>query len=242
MSRPTKRKRTTPKIEDIDPSGDMVIAVGTDSLERHFRVSKQRLSDFSPAFKTKLDRFFAKGQKWLTADDPMRLPQDDPFCMSQIFSVAHSCDYAGSFYQHEYFGSMIVACHKYECITPFRFHLNAILRGWEWGFSRYRGRVIDANGNPYCEPYHYPDEDTDGDTDGGTDGGTDERVPSLVWQRVEASEMLAGAFLLDNAPVFQRILHQIFKEGDSRYLRARYFDGWEAALLPDWYQGLLPNP
>lgn len=121
---------------EIDPTGDMFIEVGT-PFSWLFRVSKERLTSVSPAFKTMLGPDFAEGKRVHTANAPLKLPEDNSAGMEELFNIAHFHDQPSPSSRAMNLSQLLVACDKYGCIHVFRFQLNAVLERWATEFFDY---------------------------------------------------------------------------------------------------------
>ncbi|KXT10900.1 hypothetical protein AC579_9858 [Pseudocercospora musae] len=64
-------------IETIDPSGDIILAVGTNEAQKKLRVSSERLSNSSPVFKALLRPQYNEGSKIRTSKKPVELALPD---------------------------------------------------------------------------------------------------------------------------------------------------------------------
>ncbi|KAF7192363.1 hypothetical protein HII31_06395 [Pseudocercospora fuligena] len=81
-------------IETIDPSGDIILVVGTNEAQKKLRASSERLSNNSPVFKALLGPDYNEGSKARTSDRPVEvaLPDDDADSMRLVCILTHCTD------------------------------------------------------------------------------------------------------------------------------------------------------
>lgn len=146
-SPPAKQPRTiTPNpaptnILEIDPEGDLLVAVGRDPPQ-YTRISTRHITLISPTFKAMLGPNFAEGQSaHNTVETALPLPEDDVEGMRLLFRLAHWRIKDPKEIDVKLLPALLVVCDKYACFGTFKFLLKSV---WESWLAEYR--LVDKDG------------------------------------------------------------------------------------------------
>lgn len=133
--------------------------------------------------------------------------------MWELFDIAHFRSHASPSSRTGDLGLLVIVCDKYDCITPFRFHLATTLERWEEKFS------------------------TSYDSPGVEALRKDDGTGDVLFDGADPNMMLAVAFLLNHGPAFSNILNRLFRLKGLQYFRTLCDEQLEA-LLPTGYRGM----
>jgi hypothetical protein len=135
---PAKRQRMddeassipSASVEEIDPAGDLVVAVGP-KPSRYMRISAKHLTMISSTFRALLGSGFAESQTAHdTIETAVKLPEDDPDGMRTMFRLAHHQVQDPRDVDVGALTQVLVACDKYDCFKVFRFILREAWLRW----------------------------------------------------------------------------------------------------------------
>lgn len=115
---PKKRQQATTPIIEIDPSGNLVVAIGV--VCQLVKVNSTLLCAVSPVFKTMLGPSFKEGQSVSDLGNPLKLPEDDSIATINMFHLAHFNASSINSSCKDWVQKLLVVCDKYKCTLRFK--------------------------------------------------------------------------------------------------------------------------
>ena len=98
---------------DIDPTGDVIIVLGSDHHEQRLRVSSAALSSISSVWRAMLKSRFLEGQE-KDGFRELSLPEDNPEAVILLLHIAHFRSDKVKFSSFSVFEQLAILCDKYD--------------------------------------------------------------------------------------------------------------------------------